>query len=390
MPANSSTRRLTLFEAASIVAGYGIGGGVMTVPYLAEKNGLVPALLIMAAALCISLLLHLMIAEMFSGDGEPKQVVEFFHKHLFRGKSGAVLTWVFFVLMGLVFLANLAAYIAGAGEILQSLTGLPLWAGEALFYLFAAGVVFFGLKVLGVCEKYAILGIVAILAVLAAASALTPSRMLPAAGGGANAALAFFGMMMFCFGAFFSVPQAVEGLSHNKKLVPRAVVLGMGMNFVFILVIALCALLVSKEVTEVAIIGWSAAIGGWATILGSLFVLLAMVTTYWSISFAFSTIVRERLRWGDRPAWLMATLPSFLIAIIGFSDFLGFMRLAGGGIAVLVAVLMVPAFRSARKARQLAGDTASWNIGLWGGTAFQIAVAAGYILMAVGSVIPIE
>lgn len=383
-------KKLTLFEASCIVAGYGIGGGVMAVPYLASSNGIVNALIIMAAAFIISMLLHLMIAEMFSGDGEPKQLVELFKKYLFKGRAANLLTWIFFGLMVIVFFTNLAAYIVGAGEIIQTLTGLPLWAGETVFYIIAAGVVFFGLKALGISEKFAVIGIIVILTILSAASFTAPFHSIPVIGGTSSSGVAFFGMVMFCMASFFSVPQAVEGLSWNKKLIPWSVILGIVINFSFTLIITILALLVSDKVTEVAIVGWAKAIGGWANILGSLFVLLAMVTTYWSISFALSVIVKERLKWSDRMSWIIATLPSFLIAIIGFSNFLGFMRLAGGGIAVLIAVLMVPAFRASRKSKKIAGDTTSWRIGNLGGTVFQIVVVVGYIFMAVGSLIPIN
>lgn len=386
----NNRKNLTLFEASSIIAGYGIGGGVMAVPYLASLNGLVTALLIMIVTFLLSILLHLMIAEMFSGEGEPKQVVEFFNKHLFKGKFGGLFTWIFFVLMVIVFFTNLAAYIVGAGEIILSLTGLPLWVGEVLFYILAASVVLFGLKVLGISEKFAVIGIVAILLILMVASLGSPIQPVTAFGGTGTRALAFYGMMMFCFASFFSVPQAVEGLSWNKKLVPKSVLLGIGINFAFVLIITVFSVLVSSEVTQVAIIGWSKAIGGWANLLGSLFVLLAMATTYWSISFALSTIVKERLKWSDRMSWLLATVPSLLIALIGFSDFLGFMRIAGGGIAVLVAVLMVPAFRVSRKARLAADRNHTWNIGLFGNSVFQLIVAIGYLLMAVGSMITIS
>ena len=42
---------LTLWQSASIITGYGIGGGVMAMPYLAEKNGLITAFVILTVAL---------------------------------------------------------------------------------------------------------------------------------------------------------------------------------------------------------------------------------------------------------------------------------------------------------------------------------------------------
>ena len=56
--------RLTTWEAACIITGYGIGGGVLSLPYLAEKTGLLWSFAILIAALLASYLLHLMIADL--------------------------------------------------------------------------------------------------------------------------------------------------------------------------------------------------------------------------------------------------------------------------------------------------------------------------------------
>jgi hypothetical protein len=145
---------------------------------------------------------------------------------------------------------------------------------------------------------------------------------------------------------------------------------------------------VSQEVTRVAITGWGRALGNWAFILGSLFILLAMLTSYWSISFALAVILKERLAWGDRISWLVATLPTFLVVIAGLTDFLGFMRIAGGAIALLVAILAVPVLRGARKYGDIRDP--EWLMGFWGNTLFQIVVIIGFIIMAVGSVVTID
>jgi len=380
-------KTLTFFEAAAIVTGYGVGGGVMAVPYLASLNGIVPFMLILVIAFFISILLHLMIAETVMRDSGSNQLVEYFGKYLFRGRGGPVFTWIFFILIFLAFIANLSAYIAGGGEILRDLLQVPVWAGHLMTYAVAAGVVFFGLKAIGISEKYAVTVIVIIVAVLVIASLRLPYKPVFVAETGLPKLLALYGMIMFSFTALFSVPQTVAGLHWNRKLVPRAVITGMLINFILIAVISLSAMGVSEEVTRVAITGWGKAMGGWALVVGSIFIILAMLTSFWSISFALVVILKERFGWGDRVSWLIATLPTFLVVITGLIDFLGFMRLAGGAIALLVAVLVVPVLRSVRKHGDI--QNPEWVLGIWGNTVFQVVVIVGFILMAVGSMISI-
>lgn len=381
-------KRLTLFEASSIVAGLGVGGGIMAVPYLASLNGIIPVISIMLLAYFISVLIHLMVTEVVMRDGGENQLVEIFGKYLFRGRGGVFFTWFFFVLIVINFFTLLAGYIVGSGDILVNLMGIPLWTGELMIYIIAAGVVFFRLKALGISEKYAIIGIALLLIVLSIGSLGRSYSTIPVFSGRVKEALALYGMLMFSFACFFSIPQAAEGLSWNKKIVPWSVAIGIGINFIFILTLTLMAILVSKEVTEVAIIGWGKAIGTWALILGSVFVLLAILTSYWSVSYALAIVLEERLGWRYRTSWLFATLPTLLLALTGITGFLGFLRIAGGAIAVFVAILVVPTLRSSRKHGGVKEQV--FTMGFWGNTCFQWVAIIAYILMAVGSVVSLD
>lgn len=376
-------KKLTVWEAACIITGYGIGGGVLAMPYLTEKNGLPVSLMILCAAFAASLILHLMIAEVAIKAGGQVQIVEIFTRYLFTGKLKNVLRIAFFVVMLLVLTTNLAVYIAGAGEIITQLLPLSETLSRLLFYIVAAGVVIFGLKAVGVSEKFTMLSIFVVVAVLAVASLFRIRNPLPMHAGTVKEGLAYFGMVMFAFASFFSIPQAVKGLAADKAKVKKAVFWGLFNNFVLILVITLCALLASDTVTEVGMIGWSRGIGQWAALAGSIFTVLAMLTTYWSISLALGDIVREQTRMGNRLCWLIATAPSLILTLLGLGGFIEYMRLAGGVIAIIVAILVAPTYYRAMKGSE------PILLGKLGGVWMQILIVIAYVLMAVGNVVTI-
>ena len=114
---------------------------------------------------------------------------------------------------------------------------------------------------------------------------------------------------------------------------------------------------------------------------GSLFTLLAMLTTYWSISLALSSIVGEQTRLGARLCWCLATLPSLLLALLPIGGFLDFLEIAGGAIAILVAVMVVPTF--GRAVKEVPGSM----LGRFSGKATQGLIILAYLLMAAGSLI---
>ena len=379
----TTKKQLTTWEAACIITGYGIGAGVLSMPYMAARNGLILSTLILILSLLASYVLHLMIAEIALKEGNGGQIISCLNRFLFRGKAKQVLTVIFFVLMAVILVTNLAAYISGAEEIIVGLLPIPSIAAKLLFYVVAASVVLFGLKAVGVSEKIAVTVIFALIAALAAASLLNVRNPLSLSAGSLNDALAYYGLAMFAMSAFFSVPQAVEGLDGDTKKIRKAVFLGLLNNFILILVISVCSLLSSTEITELAMVGWSAGIGLWAQLIGGLFTVLAMLTTYWSLSLALGGIVDDMLHTGTKISWLLATLPSLILVLFNVAGFLDLMRTAGGLIAIIIAVMVVPAYHNARR------DVPENNLLRRSGLPLEIVIVVAYILMAVGSVVPV-
>lgn len=376
-----NNKTISTWEAACIITGYGIGGGVLAMPYLAAKNGLLMAFLILIAAFAASYALHLMIADIALKAGPGCQIVGVFSRFLFRGRLKKILTALFFALMAVVLCANLAAYVAGSADVIVALVPVSPFIAKVIFYVFAAAVVLFGLRGVAVSEKIMVAVIFALIGVLAVFSIFKGHNPLPLKIGSFRDILAYFGMAMLAFAAFFSVPQVVEGLGGDEKEIKKAVFLGLNNNFVLMIVVIVCALLASAEVTEVGMVGWSAGIGTWAQIVGSLFTLVAMLTTYWSISLALGDIVREQTRWSTKLCWLLATAPSLLVALLNLGSFLDFLEIAGGAIAIIVAIMVVPCYRNAR--REIPGSI----LGKFDTNAVTVFVIAAYILMAVGNLV---
>ncbi len=382
-------RNLTFLEASSIVTGYGIGGGVMAAPYLASLSGIIPTIIILFLAFGISLIFHLMTAEIMLRDGHNEQIIEMFSKYMLKGTVTKYILWFLFAVIVLSFIASLSAFIAGGGENINNLfPAIPLWAAHCIVYLIAAGVVFFGLKAIGISEKYGVAAIFIFVIILLTATIRHGLAFKPEVVGAFKYQMALFGMMMFSFFALFSVPQVVKGLSWNKKLIPKAVAFGMALNCIIIFTIVMICIGASDTVTRFAMNGLANSVGGWIKYFSSLFVLLAMLTTYWSVSFALAVVVQERLGWGQRLSWLVATLPSFIIVISRATDFLGFMQIAGGTIAILIVIMMVPLYNIVKKQGEV--KEPEWQLGFFGKPVFQALVVIAFILMAAGSLVKVD
>jgi amino acid permease len=378
--------RLTPFEATALTVGAGVGAGIMAVPALADRVGLVGLAVVLPLAWGASALVHLMLAEVLFRTERPYQVVELMRLYVLRGRWGRPLLWVVFALLSVAFVANLAAYVAGAGAVVADLTGLPARAAEALVYAVSAGVVFFGLKGVGVAERYGALVLGALVALVAVAALAVPFRWAPVGGGGASAALALYGMVMYAYWTFYSVPQVVQGLAPDQRAAARAIGRGLAINGALTAVVAVVALGVSNPVTEVAIVGIAAAVGPWVGSVGSLLLIAAFVTSYWSVSLALADIVQERTGAPPRLAWVLATLPSLLVLWAGAWHFLEWLRLAAGATGLVLALVTLPMYVEARRSGAVRDP--AWTLGAWGGSVGMGLALLALVAMAVGSLVP--
>ena len=374
-------RKLNMVEAVCLIAGAGIGGGVMALPYLVARTGFMPAVCIMLIAYLVSVLLHIMVAELSIRTDYSSELLTIFSKHIFRDKTS--LRSAFYALMAVTLICNLAAYITGAGDILADLLGIPVIVGAIVFFAFAASVVYLGLKRVAINEAVALAVMLVILLffvwrtfALPTLQAFAPAQWAP------GPLLAVYGMAMFSLSSLFAVPQAASGLCGEKKRIKTAVAIGLLVNLAVTVIVTVSVLVSANPVTEVAIIGWAAALGGVTGILGSSFIVLAMLGTFWSISLQLSDMTKEYFRAGRFFAWLVATTPSFMLALLPVAGFLGLMQIAGGATAVVVACMAVPAYHNAIRGTD---ELLLGNLGK--GRNLCRGIVVMYLLMAIASLL---
>jgi len=332
------------------------------------------------AAFAAALMMHLMVLEA-SLKTPGRQVLSILDKYLFRGRK-----WLIYLFYGLIFigtLSNLAAYVIGGASVSAG-WGLPVWAGAAVFYAICAMVVLLGMKSMGLGEKAALLGMAGITVYMAIVSS-NGSVQAVTVREDAGAWLALYGMLMFCLGSYLAVPQVVSGLAGDGKRASRAVFFGLLINLTITVVIAVSVMYVNEQATQVAIVGWSKAVGGVSGFIGSAFIWLAMATSFWSVSYAMKDITKEQLGIrSDIQAWLCSTLPAVVMLLFG-SEFIELLKLAGGATGLVLVFTLIPAFRNSRQDR-----AAGWSMGKLGSVAFSLAVTIAYIVMVIGSTIPVD
>ena len=378
-------KKLTFTESLMLVAGAGIGTGILTIPYAIAKIGLLGTLAALALAYAASAVLYLMIADLTRNSERSEDLIGILDEHLFGGKHRKVLRAVFFAVLVLLLLENLIVYILCASDVLCDLLGLGGILSKGIFYLLASVAVLFGMKGIGIGEKFSVWMIGAAVAILTALSCLDVKGSIQPGFGAWDGVFAVYGLFMFAFSAIFSVIQVCNHIA-KPQLAGRAVIGGLTLNALLTLLFSLAVLLGSEEVTEVATIGLADSIGiPFVRVLCAVLVLLAMLSSFWSSGFAFADVLSAQLGLNKKLSWLAATLPAVLIAVVFPLTVLDYVQIGAGALSVILVLVVLPAYRNAtRKA------TGTLSFGRLAGSRWLIISAAVAIcLMAASSFVPI-
>ena len=376
--------RLTFWEATSIIIGHGVGAGILSVPFLAAHNSIREVILILLFCYLFNLVLHLIIAELsYNNDGA--QFISCFDRELFSGRLKKVFTWAAFVLLGVSVIFNVSAFLTGAAAVFRAWFGLPDLAGILIFYVIGAGVVFVGMKLVGVCEKLAVTSMVAVVGVLFVATLLRKTAPLQGGFQGWKNALALFSMISFSLSAVMSTPQVVKGLEGDVRRIRGAIAAGLGINAMLIFLITLMTLLgAGRDVTgDGALVDLARHLGGWVGVVGFVFTLLALATSFWANTLNLRDIVQEQTKWGLRVSWLAASAPCLVIALLGLASFVGFTRFASA-IQVVTGIGIIWAYHLSRKR-----TGAAPLVGKFGTLPFQLLVIVITLLATVGSFVKV-
>ena len=380
-----SEARLTVFESIAMIVGNSIGTGIVAVPYLAAKNNLATVLWMVALGYVVNVIMHLIIAELSYNNGGA-QLVKCFENELFSGKLRQVFTWIVFGVYGLATLIGVSGNINGGAQILVNWFGLPLMAGQIIYYLLAAAVVFAGMKAVGVAQKYAVLVMLAVVAAMTAGTFTGTLNPMVSSELKINNMLGLYSMVVFATSANFAMPQIVKGLDGDAKKIRTTIFVGFAVSSLLVLIVTATVLIgtggdVSKELAYMEL---GEHIGAWAVIVAGLFSLIALLTTFWAQTLGLRDIVHEQVSTGKNLSWLIATLPSLLFALFGVNSFIVLTRLTGG-VTILMSIMLIISYG---KSRRNAGG--SPICGFAGRLPFRAIMLLSTIASAIGSVIKLS
>ena len=340
---------LSNFEGTMIIAGSGIGTGILTLPYAINKIGLFGALIAFIVAYLVSLVLYLMICEMTRNSKNSKELLGILNEHLFNGKHGKILSVIFFILLILMILQTLIVYILCGSEIISDLLPLKMVSSKIIFYTICSLVIMFGIKGISNGENISVSLIAFVIFLLSVISLFNTQRGLNLSFGDPKIVLAVYGLFMFAFSSIFSIVQVTNYLE-KKDDAKKVVITGLSVNALLTIIFAIISIIGSKEVTTIATIGLADTINNNVIkVLCSIFVLLAMFSSYWTSGLAFTDIVEAELKIKRKSAWIISTIPTIILALILPMSILDIIQIGSGALSIILVIVIIPAYYHAVK-----------------------------------------
>ena len=268
-------KQLSLYEATAIIISGTVGAGVLGIPFVVAKVGLIVGLIYVVLFGFLMIGLNLLVGEVLSKLKVNLQLVGLAKKYLGRTGEYLMSALVYSMAFGV-----LVVYMIGEGQALAILFGGEAFWWSILFFIIATFLIFVGISLIKKIELITSLGLilVVILVVVLNFSNFEVQNLfyldwkfifLP------------YGVLLFAYSGLATIPEAKSIIKGDKKILKKAIIFAGLINiliysFFTFVVVGVTGL----STTEVATIGLGNKVGPLMLILGNVFAVIAMGNSF--------------------------------------------------------------------------------------------------------------
>ena len=342
--------KIKLWMAMATLIGTTVGAGILALPYVISRSGFLIGLVEIITLGLASILLNLFVGEIILRTKKNYQLSGYVGKYL--GPWGKHLM-AFSLVIGIY--GALIAYLIGEGEVLKTVFGGNSFFYSLLFFVFAAGVVFFGIKALGKAEIVMTTLMVAAVLLLGIFSfekieadnlnIINPLLLLFP-----------YGAILFAFMSATAIPEMKEELHGRNKLLKKAIIFG-GLTPIVIYLVFSAVILgivgpenfsLLQENQRIATVALEIFSSGILSLLINLFAAFSMGTAFLALGYALWMMLHRDYGIKKLLAYFIALLPPLLIFFLNLTTFISVINFIGAFIG-LFNILIILAFWQAKK-----------------------------------------
>jgi len=340
----------SFIRAISVLVGTVVGAGIFGLPYAFVQSGFVIGLAYLLLIAALFLITKMCYAEVILRTSDDLEMAGYVERYL--GKWGKTIITICLILG--IFSA-LVAYIIGVGDFLHSLIG-PLLGGNQffwsiVFWVLTSILVLIGIGIVSRLEVLMTFGLV--LVVLMVFIVCFPSinfSNLKEINLDLKNIFFPYGPVLFALGGASAVPTMRRILKDKSGKLKKAIIVGFSIPVIIYLAFCFSIIGVSGDQTsEIAIIGLSKIVDGRALIIGSIFGILAMSTSFLALSYFLRELFRRDYHLPLIPAWLIVIAVPAVLFALGMRSFITVISFAGGVLSGLQSIILILTYYQAKK-----------------------------------------
>jgi len=333
------------YAAIATLVGTIIGAGVLGIPYVIAKAGFMTGLINIVILGIAVLLLYLFMGEIVLRTRGNHQLTGY--AEIYLGKWGKKLM-VFAMVFGIY--GALIAYLIGEGEALAAIfnsTNYLLFS--IIFFVIASALIHKGLKAIENSELV-MSTLVVLIVIIISAYAIPRIDTANLTAFSLSRIFMPFGVILFALAGTIAIPEMKEELIHNKKLLKKAIIIGALTPTVLYLVFSFVIVgSMGLGTTEIATTGLAAILGQKMFILGNLFAVLAMATSFLTLGLGLKQMYHYDFHMSKNVSWFLTILPPLALFFLMKKSFVGVIGITGGIAMGLEGTLVVLMYRQAKK-----------------------------------------
>jgi len=337
-------KKLILWEAIATLVGTVIGAGILGIPYVIAKAGFWTGIVNIVFLGVISLVLFLYLGEVALRTKGKHQLTGYAQKYL--GKWGK-----FFMMIGMVFgiYGALVAYLLGVGQALNAIFSWNPIYYSLIFFVVVAFIIYLGLGGVAKSESY-LLPFVLIIVLVICALAFKYVNVGNLSSFSLSKIFVPYGVVLFAFLGATAIPEMEMELVRNEKLMKKAIIIGMIIPIVIYILFALFVVGVSGlATTEVATIGLGQMIGEHMVLIGNIFAVIAMTTSFLALGLALKQMYHLDYKISKPVSWGLTCFIPLGIVLVNIATFAKALEvsgvIAGGLTGVLIVFMAIQAKR---------------------------------------------
>ncbi len=324
--------------AIATLVGTVIGAGILGIPYVVAKSGILIGIIHIIVIGLAVLLLSLYIGEVCLRTKGKHQLVGY--AGLYLGKWGKRVMAIS-IYVGIY--GALIAYLIGESQSLNALFGLNQNFAMLLFFVIMSYLIWRGLNIIEGAEIYltSFLGLVVLLILMFSVMNLNLENLTTI-----NLKHIFlpYGVVFAAMMGLAAIPELKEELLKDPKHLKRAIIIGMFIPIIIYILFSIAIVgTTGTGTTEIATIGLGDVVGQHMIILGNLFAILGMATGFLSFGLALHWTFQYDYKLKRHTSWALTCLIPLGVAMLDFTGFVQVLGISGaiaGGLAGLVIIFM--------------------------------------------------